>query len=86
MADKSTIRKTVLNQIEEAEAVFSSLGGDSVRVTVEEDNIGRLMGLMRREGWEFDASRIGGDQLVADVPVETVEVEDPDSLKDLFAN
>lgn len=64
--NKSQIRSTVLDNLD-AEATFSSIGNDSVHLKITDDQIGQFYALVRREGWGFDATRLGDEIFVADI-------------------
>lgn len=74
---------TTLNDaLESAETEASELAG-GVRAVIPEDEIGRAMGLFRRNGIEFESKRDpSGENLV--VNIEAQEDEEQTSLEDLF--
>lgn len=74
---------TTLNDaLESAETEASELAG-GVRAVIPDEDIGRAMGVLRRNGIDFESKRDpSGDNLV--VNIEAQEDEEQTSLEDLF--
>lgn len=75
----SEVVETLNNAADTIETETSELAG-GVRAVVADEDIGRVMGALRRNGFEFESKRDpSGDNLVFNI-----EAEEKKSLGDLF--
>lgn len=74
------VRNTVEDYFTNVEIEFSDLAG-GVRLVVPEDDVGRMFGFLRREGYDYESKRCpSGDNVIYNI-----EAEESQGLGTLFA-
>ena len=77
----SEVIETITNAVNSVEAEASDLAG-GVRVVVPDQDVGRVFGLLRREGYDYDSKRDpSGENVTFLIDAE----QEPEGLGQLFS-